>query len=266
MYKKKKKKGTQTRVASEGDRLMLAMKARAATAEAGRSVEADPSCCATTLSTEEYADLLDTAMRYPTPHNSLASVVALAHNGGKANQDGQTTYAALANHKQPLLDCLSYLAQHILHQINRGHHPGNGVYNKYWELQHGYAGDGAEGGRTPSHHTKTPFKLMVVSALDRLPGRVGTAKEIQDTIAATPAYQSALDWSVQKGRKTTPKWYSNCSRALGANPDLFERAGQRTTKHGALPLWKLRQVEWAEQLTHKHSAKAAIPHLGRKHR
>ncbi len=28
------------------------------------------------------------------------------------------TYAALANHRQPHLDCLAYLSQHVLHQIN----------------------------------------------------------------------------------------------------------------------------------------------------
>ncbi|KAK9828693.1 hypothetical protein WJX72_001559 [[Myrmecia] bisecta] len=131
-------------------------RARAATAEARRSEDADPSCSSTTLSAEEYAALLDAAMRYPDQQVGLCvaamvsvsltagcrsddlqdtryfmelvatvpaeplpmQVLALAHNGGKANQDGQTTYAALANHKQPLLDCLSYLGQHILHQIN----------------------------------------------------------------------------------------------------------------------------------------------------
>ncbi|KAK9823177.1 hypothetical protein WJX72_000856 [[Myrmecia] bisecta] len=131
-------------------------RARAATAEARRSEGADPSCSSTTLSAEEYAALLDTAMRYPDQQVGLCvaamvsvsltagfrsddlqdtryflelvatvpaeplpmQVLAIAHNGGKANQDGQTTYAALANHKQPLLDCLSYLGQHILHQIN----------------------------------------------------------------------------------------------------------------------------------------------------
>ncbi|KAK9807026.1 hypothetical protein WJX72_010974 [[Myrmecia] bisecta] len=131
-------------------------RARAATAEARRSDDADPSCSSTTLSAEEYAQLLEAAMRYPDQQVGLCvaamvsvsltagfrsddlqdtryfmelvatvpavplpmQVLAIAHNGGKANQDGQTTYAALANHKQPQLDSLSYLAQHILHQIN----------------------------------------------------------------------------------------------------------------------------------------------------
>ena len=33
-------------------------------------------------------------------------------------QDAQMTYAALANHRQPHLDCLAYLSQLILYQIN----------------------------------------------------------------------------------------------------------------------------------------------------
>jgi len=33
-------------------------------------------------------------------------------------QDAQMTYAALANHRQPHLDCLAYLSQLVLHQIN----------------------------------------------------------------------------------------------------------------------------------------------------
>ncbi|KAK9815781.1 hypothetical protein WJX72_009347 [[Myrmecia] bisecta] len=64
--------------------------------------------------TRYFMELVATVPAEPLP----MQVLAIAHNGGKANQDGQTTYAALANHKQPLLDCLSYLAQHILHQIN----------------------------------------------------------------------------------------------------------------------------------------------------
>ena len=32
--------------------------------------------------------------------------------------DAQTTYAALANHRQPRLDCLAYLWQLVLHQMN----------------------------------------------------------------------------------------------------------------------------------------------------
>ena len=33
-------------------------------------------------------------------------------------QDAQMTYAALANHRQPHLDCLAYLSQLVLYQIN----------------------------------------------------------------------------------------------------------------------------------------------------
>jgi len=33
-------------------------------------------------------------------------------------QDAQMTYVALANHRQPHLDCLAYLSQLVLHQIN----------------------------------------------------------------------------------------------------------------------------------------------------
>ncbi|KAK9805509.1 hypothetical protein WJX72_002098 [[Myrmecia] bisecta] len=107
-------------------------RARAATAEARRSDDADPSCSSTTLSAEEYGALLDAAMRYPdqqvglcvaammsvsltagfrsddlqdtryflelvasVPAEPLAmQVLAIAHNGGKANQDGQTTHYA----------------------------------------------------------------------------------------------------------------------------------------------------------------------------
>ncbi|KAL3138358.1 hypothetical protein ABBQ32_006161 [Trebouxia sp. C0010 RCD-2024] len=111
------------------------------------SEEADPSCSASTLSNEEYASLLDAAMRFPDKQ-----ILALASNAGKANQvsklavadsdgskahklwtcgalvrpfrcvmqlqDAQMTYAALANHRQPHLDCLAYLSQLVLYQIN----------------------------------------------------------------------------------------------------------------------------------------------------
>ena len=33
-------------------------------------------------------------------------------------QDAQMTYAALANHHQPHLDCLAYLSQLVLYQLN----------------------------------------------------------------------------------------------------------------------------------------------------
>ncbi|KAL3134308.1 hypothetical protein ABBQ38_006570 [Trebouxia sp. C0009 RCD-2024] len=119
------------------------------------SEEADPSC-SRTLSNEEYASLLDAAMRFPDKQVGLCvaamvscgmmagyrsddlqdtryfmelicsvpaeplpmQILALANNAGKANQDAQMTYAALANHRQPHLDCLAYLSQLILYQIN----------------------------------------------------------------------------------------------------------------------------------------------------
>ncbi|DBA77964.1 TPA: hypothetical protein ACH3X1_009124 [Trebouxia sp. C0004] len=64
------------------------------------SEEADPSCSAGTLSNEEYASLLEAAMRFLD------------------KQDAQMSYAALANHRQPHLDCLAYLSQLVLYQIN----------------------------------------------------------------------------------------------------------------------------------------------------
>ncbi|DBA77959.1 TPA: hypothetical protein ACH3X1_009119 [Trebouxia sp. C0004] len=122
-------------------------RAKTATAEARQCEEADPSCSASTLSNEEYASLLDAAMRFPDKQ-----ILALARNAGKANQvsklavadsdgskahklwtcgalvrpfrcvmqlqDAQMTYAALANHRQPHLDCLAYLSQLVLYQIN----------------------------------------------------------------------------------------------------------------------------------------------------
>ncbi|KAK9809946.1 hypothetical protein WJX72_002253 [[Myrmecia] bisecta] len=91
---------------------------------------------------------------------------------------------------------------------------GDGVRRKYWSLQHGYAGDGVEGGKTPCHYSNIPFKLMVATALERLPGRVGTLKEIQETIAS--AYKSDLNWAVRKGRKTEPMWHNNCKASGNA--------------------------------------------------
>ncbi|KAL0018601.1 hypothetical protein WJX77_005986 [Trebouxia sp. C0004] len=136
-------------------RIRMAL-AKAATAEARQCEEADPSCSASTLSNEEYASLLDAAMRFPDKQVGLCvaamvscglaagfrsddlqdtryfmelicsvpaeplpmQMLALANNAGKANQDAQMTYAALANHRQPHLDCLAYLSQLVLHQTN----------------------------------------------------------------------------------------------------------------------------------------------------
>ncbi|KAL3160455.1 hypothetical protein ABBQ32_010774 [Trebouxia sp. C0010 RCD-2024] len=130
-------------------------RAKTATAEA-RYEGADPSCSASTLSNEEYASLLEAAIRYPDKQVGLCvaamvscglaagfrsddlqdtryfmelicsvpaeplpmQILALASNAGKANQDAQMTYAALANHRQPHLDCLAYLSQLVLYQIN----------------------------------------------------------------------------------------------------------------------------------------------------
>ncbi|KAL3144258.1 hypothetical protein ABBQ32_004031 [Trebouxia sp. C0010 RCD-2024] len=133
-------------------------RAKTATAEARQCEEADPSCSASTLSNEEYASLLDAAMRFPDKQvrpcacyagswSSIVStlccadalqdtryfmelicsvsakplpmqILALANNAGKANQDAQMTYAALANHRQPHLDFLAYLLQLVLYQFN----------------------------------------------------------------------------------------------------------------------------------------------------
>ncbi|KAL3155924.1 hypothetical protein ABBQ32_012921 [Trebouxia sp. C0010 RCD-2024] len=131
-------------------------RAKTATAEARQCEEADPSCSASTLSNEEYASLLDAAMRFPDKQVGLCvaamvscglaagfrsddlqdtkffmelicsvpakplpmQILALANNAGKANQDAQMTYAALANHRQPRLDCLAYLSQLVLYQLN----------------------------------------------------------------------------------------------------------------------------------------------------
>ncbi|KAK9823178.1 hypothetical protein WJX72_000856 [[Myrmecia] bisecta] len=59
-------------------------RARAATAEARRSEGADPSCSSTTLSAEEYAALLDTAMRYPDQQVGLcvAAMVSVSLTAG----------------------------------------------------------------------------------------------------------------------------------------------------------------------------------------
>ncbi|KAL3134416.1 hypothetical protein ABBQ38_006478 [Trebouxia sp. C0009 RCD-2024] len=131
-------------------------RAKTATAEARQCEEADPSCSASTLSNEEYASLLDAAMRFPDKQVGLCvaamvscglaagfrsddlrdtryfmelicsvpaeplpmQILALASIDGKANQDAQTSYAALANHRQPHLDCLAYLSHLVLYQIN----------------------------------------------------------------------------------------------------------------------------------------------------
>ncbi|KAL3156250.1 hypothetical protein ABBQ32_012525 [Trebouxia sp. C0010 RCD-2024] len=127
-------------------------RAKTATAEARQCEAADPSCSASTLSNEEYASLLEAAKRFPDKQVGLCvaamvscglaaddlqdtryfmelicsvpakplpmQILALANNAGKANRDAQMTYAALANHRQPHLDCLAYLSQLVLYQLN----------------------------------------------------------------------------------------------------------------------------------------------------
>ncbi|KAK9810514.1 hypothetical protein WJX72_012034 [[Myrmecia] bisecta] len=143
---------------------------------------------------------------------------------------------------------------------------GSGAYYKYWSLQHGYAGDGTVSGQKKRPRTNTPYALMVASALEQLPGRQGTVRDIRDIIAASPAYASMLDWTLQEGKKEAPRWHSSYQSALKDNPKLFERAGKRASKHGELIIWKLRDIELVEQLRRKHSTTAAMPHLGKKHR
>jgi len=108
-------------------------------------------CCTDDLQdTRYFMELICSVPAEPLP----MQILALANNAGKANQvsscklavadsygskahklwtcgalvcpftcvkqlqDAQMTYAALANHRQPHLDCLAYLSQLVLHQIN----------------------------------------------------------------------------------------------------------------------------------------------------
>ncbi|KAL3149509.1 hypothetical protein ABBQ32_002291 [Trebouxia sp. C0010 RCD-2024] len=72
-------------------------------------------CCTDDLQdTRYFMELICSVPAEPLP----MQILALASNAGKANQDAQMTYAALANHRQPHLDCLAYLSQLVLHQIN----------------------------------------------------------------------------------------------------------------------------------------------------
>ncbi|KAL3134564.1 hypothetical protein ABBQ38_006405 [Trebouxia sp. C0009 RCD-2024] len=64
--------------------------------------------------TRYFTELICSVPAEPLP----MQILALANNAGRANQDAQMTYAALANHRQPHLDCLAYLSQLILYQIN----------------------------------------------------------------------------------------------------------------------------------------------------
>ncbi|DBB06101.1 TPA: hypothetical protein ACH3X3_009660 [Trebouxia sp. C0006] len=72
-------------------------------------------CCTDDLQdTRYFMELICSVPAEPLPMQILAP----ANNAGKANQDAQMTYAALANHRQPHLDCLAYLSQLVLHQVN----------------------------------------------------------------------------------------------------------------------------------------------------
>ena len=108
-------------------------------------------CCTDDLQdTRYFMELICSVPAAPLP----MQILALANNAGKANQvsscklaiadsygskahkmwtcgalvcpfrcvmqvqDAPMTYAALANHRQPHLDCLAYLSQLVLHQIN----------------------------------------------------------------------------------------------------------------------------------------------------
>ncbi|DBA76442.1 TPA: hypothetical protein ACH3X2_008514 [Trebouxia sp. C0005] len=72
-------------------------------------------CCTDDLQdTRYFMELICSVPAKPLP----MQILALANNAGKANQDAQMTYAALANHRQPHLDCLAYLWQLVLYQLN----------------------------------------------------------------------------------------------------------------------------------------------------
>ncbi|KAK9810235.1 hypothetical protein WJX72_007059 [[Myrmecia] bisecta] len=115
--------------------------------------------------------------------------------------------------------------------------------------------------RKKQHFTTIPFKMMVMTALEQLPGREGTLNQIRDIIASTAAYKSELDWTVQKGRRASPMWHKGCDRALGSHPELFEPAGKRATKRGHLNLWKLRDVELTDKTGCPDTKKIAISTL-----
>ncbi|KAL0018220.1 hypothetical protein WJX77_009772 [Trebouxia sp. C0004] len=68
-------------------------KAKTATAEARQCEEADPSCSASTLSNEEYASLLDAAMRFPDKQVGLcvAAMVSCGLAAGFRSDDLQDT-------------------------------------------------------------------------------------------------------------------------------------------------------------------------------
>ncbi len=58
------------------------------------------------------------APRLTTCEATPVRVLTCLYNAVMQMQDAQMTYAALANHRQPHLDCLAYLSQLILYQIN----------------------------------------------------------------------------------------------------------------------------------------------------
>ncbi|DBA98226.1 TPA: hypothetical protein ACH3X1_001152 [Trebouxia sp. C0004] len=68
-----------------------------------------PTCCCTDdlQDTRYFMEFICSVPAEPLP----MQILALANNAHKANQDAQMTYAALANHRQPHLDCLAHLSQ-----------------------------------------------------------------------------------------------------------------------------------------------------------
>ena len=58
------------------------------------------------------------APRLPTCDVAPLRVLTCLHNAGMQMQYAQMTYAALAYHRQPHLDCLAYLSQLTLYQNN----------------------------------------------------------------------------------------------------------------------------------------------------
>ncbi|KAK9810155.1 hypothetical protein WJX72_005732 [[Myrmecia] bisecta] len=147
---------------------------------------------------------------------------------------------------------------------------GDAARKKYWEIERGDPGEGANAGKKKSYHTSTPIWLMVITALEQL-GTEATSTEIVEQIEAIQAFAAELDWSVRKGFKVSPRWHENVMRNLARHPELFERAGKRiNSKHGGQGsgpmLWRLAGREIVEQAKAKHGRKASVPHLGQQHR
>ncbi|KAK9810027.1 hypothetical protein WJX72_003594 [[Myrmecia] bisecta] len=154
------------------------------------------------------------------------------------------------------------IARHIgRFTVRKNGQQGTLASTKYWQLQNGLFGD-AE--RRPQHIVTIPFKMMVITALEQLPGREGTVKQIRDSIASTPAYKSELDWTVRKGRRASPMWHDSCDKALRRHPELFEQSSSRVPKHGCLNMWKLQDTELVDKVKAKVIRRKATPYLGKK--